>query len=47
VPRQERLVANGTQPATEFLATWNWDDYLDRNFPLMAPVPPAPTGASG
>ena len=44
---RERLVANGTEAASEFLATWNWDDYLDCFFPLTAPVPPARTGADG
>jgi NTE family protein len=44
---RERLMANGTQAATGFLATWNWEDYLDRFFPLTEPVAPRPTGAGG
>jgi NTE family protein len=34
--RRAKLVTDGTAAATEFLQTWNWDEYLDRFFPLRS-----------
>jgi NTE family protein len=31
---RNRLVTNGAEKAAEFLRSWNWQDYLDRFFPL-------------